>query len=99
MWQIDINSDFLDEEVLVEVFAFLTHFYWVLGSVIYSLKFISPSFNEATSYGKLLASKKGLILHSIAWPSFYIFGSIWNLLVIAFEIYLVRIYIIQLKYI
>ena len=56
----------------------------------YSIKFISPWFNEITSYGKLLPShKQGLIPHDLAWPFFYVFGATWNVCVILFEIYLV----------
>mmetsp|Transcript_8864 Transcript_8864/g.36685 ORF Transcript_8864/g.36685 Transcript_8864/m.36685 type:complete len:281 (-) Transcript_8864:46-888(-) len=71
----------------------LTWLYWVLGSAVYSLKFMSPAFDRFTSYGKLRprgasgsATFPWWIEHRIAFPVFYIFGFFWNLLVILVQL-------------
>ena len=74
---------------VVGVLADLTRLYWVLGLLIYSAKFVSPTFDSITSYGKLVPAGKRSVPHFFAWRSFYVVGSACNAAVIAFECYLV----------
>merc|ERR1712137_1411807 len=76
--------------------AGLTQLYWVLGLLIYSLKFLSPEFDRCTSYGKLGPDSVRAVSHVFAWRAFYLFGAVWNLLVIIFEIFMDRYYHVPL---
>ena len=78
---------------LITAIVYLTRIYWILGMGVYSLKFLSSSFNEFTSYGKLSNYKRGLVHHKTAFGFFYFFAFVWNILVILFLFFMVRFFI------
>mgnify|MGYP006983105268 CR=1 FL=1 len=57
--------------------------YWIVGVVIYSVKFLFPSFNRLTAYGKLqdqsIRSRLSFLElpHSMVFTSFYISGLVF----------------------
>ena len=73
----------------------LTWLYWVLGSLVYSLKFVWPKFDAFTNYGKLQpralqsARLPWSVENRLGFTAFYVFGFVWNILVMLLQVLLV----------
>ncbi len=93
-WE-DFSSKELIESLILgpwPLLLVLTRVYWVMGMMLYSIKFLSPSFNEFTTYGKLQGTssrKWGMLPHRVAWNAFYLFACSWTFFVVLIVLSLV----------